>query len=180
MAPISSIDGTVAGRRGAAREPGYDLAMRLPVTLPVLSGPLALGLLMACDGDAGTGETGDPTTEFCSTLDDGNTYEDYGSAEVGAGSGSLNARVITDQSEEVRDPFYVAYRPYTLEPVETGGVQTKGSTTGDGLVEKTLGVGNWDFEVTWTRGSTTCVAAMQFPILEQQTTRVCVVMTCPE
>jgi len=98
-----------------------------------------------------------------------------------AGSGTLDLRVITDQSDDPHDPYYVAYRNYTLEPALTGGVQTTGSTSGDGLVEKTLGAGVWKFEATWTRGSTTCLAASEELLVNDgETTHACLVLTCPQ
>lgn len=118
--------------------------------------------------------------EFCSTLDDGGAQELADGSDAAAGSGSLELRVITDQSDDPRDPYYVAYRAYSLEPSQTGGVQTTGKTTGDGLVVKTLGAGTWDFEATWTRGSTTCTASMPELVLESgKTTSACAVLTCP-
>lgn len=116
---------------------------------------------------------------FCDVVDDAGTWEQEEGADVAASSGRLFARVITDQSEDPRDPVYVAYRDYTLEPAETGGVQTVGKTTGDGIVEKTLGVGTWLFKATWSRGSTTCSANLELPIAAETTTYACALLSCP-
>jgi hypothetical protein len=141
----------------------------------------ALLLTVACDGNAAATDSDMAPPPFCTVAEhDGEMWLDETSAAA-SGSGSLDLRVITDQSEDVNDPFYVAYRNYTLEPTETGGVQTTGTTSGDGLVQKTLGAGIWTFEATWTRGSTTCLATTEALLIESgQTTHACVVLTCPE
>lgn len=139
---------------------------------------LALSVLVACD--TSTGDVEDSGANFCQTLDDGDAVWVEDASDAGANSGSLELRVITDQAEDPHDPYYVAYRAYSLEPAETGGVQTTGQTNGDGLVQKTLGVGTWNFEATWSRGSVTCMATMSnVAITEGQTTHACVVLTCP-
>lgn len=121
----------------------------------------------------------DLASAFCAEVDEGGTWEQESASDVAESSGLLFARVITDESDDPRDPVFVAYRDYTLEPAETGGVQTVGKTTGDGIVEKTLGVGTWLFQATWTRGSTTCKAEMEIPIAAQTTTYACALLTCP-
>jgi hypothetical protein len=136
-------------------------------------------LLAACAGNQAADSAVEP--EFCSLPEfDGEMWFEPVS-DAADGSGTLDLRVITDQSEDVNDPFYVAYRNYTLEPTETGGVQTTGTTTGDGLVQKTLGAGIWTFEATWTRGSSTCLATTDALLINSgETTHACVVLTCPE
>ncbi len=126
-------------------------------------------------------ETAEPEPEFCSDATfDGATLEEEG-GDANPGSGTLKVRVITDQSDDVNDPYYVAYRTYALEPARTGGVQTIGTTSGDGLVEKTLGAGIWDFEASWTRGSRTCLAVNEeITVREGKITQACVVLTCPQ
>lgn len=139
---------------------------------------LLLPALWACQ--TATYDSADVEPEFCSDPSfGGQSYTEEGS-DASAGSGTLSIRVITDQSDDPFDPYYVAYRAYALEPSETGGVQTTGTTSGDGLVEKTLGAGTWDFEATWTRGSTTCSAVAEALVVEElKTTYACVVLTCP-
>lgn len=138
-----------------------------------------LPLLFACTPE--NIDSGDESgASFCSTLDEVGTWEQSPIETVSASSGVLWARLITDQSDDPRDPFYVAYRAFALEPAETGGVQTTGSTSGDGIIEKTVGVGNWALKATWSRGSTTCLAEATLPVEAQMTTRACVLLTCPE
>lgn len=140
--------------------------------------PFLLLLTAACDTNAGLDS--DTAPEFCTVVEhDGEMWLDA-TSDAATGSGSLDLRVITDQSDDVNDPYYVAYRNYALEPAETGGVQTTGTTSGDGLVQKTLGAGVWTFEATWTRGSVTCVAATDALLINSgETTHACVVLTCP-
>lgn len=139
---------------------------------------LPLFALLGCT--TSTYDSADVEPEFCSDPSFDGMTESIEGSDAGAGSGTLNIRVITDQSDDPNDPFYVAYRAYALEPTETGGVQTTGTTSGDGLVSKNVGAGLWNFEATWTRGSTTCSAiATAIPVEEGMTTSACVVLTCP-
>ena len=139
-------------------------------------------LVLAASGCATSAvDTAVEDPPFCESLADaGKTVSEDGS-DASEGSGTLELRVITDQSDDIFDPLYVAYRAYALEPSETGGVQTTGTTSGDGLVERKLGAGDWDFEATWTRGSTTCTATMEALTVDSgRTTHACVLLTCPE
>ncbi len=143
---------------------------------------LSLALLSGCAGPAGTGVTDADdsagTDEFCSTLADGGTYETL--AEGGNDtSGLINLRVLTSESADPKDPLYVAFKSYSLENVDSGGVKTVGQTSGDGLVEELLGAGNWHFSAAYTRGSTTCLAEIDLPVAANQTTLGCPVMMCP-
>lgn len=116
--------------------------------------------------------------EPCETLEDAGTQE---TVEGGGNStsGLLLITVLTDESTDAHDPLYVAFRPYTLENIETGGVQQTGKTSGDGLVEETLGEGTWAFDAAYTRGSTTCLASLDVTIAAGQTTTACPLMSCP-
>jgi hypothetical protein len=140
--------------------------------------PLFLALA-ACAGPNGTSD-GDSagTGEFCSTLGDGGVAfsEAVGGNET---SGLLSLRVLTDQSADPKDPLYVAFKSYTLENIDSGGVKTLGKTTGDGLVSELLGAGNWAFSAAYTRGSLTCLAQMEVLVEANSTTYGCPVMTCP-
>lgn len=140
---------------------------------------MATALLVGCDAGPAldTADSGG-FAEFCSTLEDGGRYvvEDGGG---NASSGLLHVRLLTNQSGEVADPLYVAFKSYTLENVDAGGVQTTGQTSGDGLVEEMLGAGTWEFEAAYPRGSATCTALIEVPVEPGRTTYACPVMTCP-
>ena len=135
-------------------------------------------LALACD--ASNTDTGFEEPPFCVDLADGGKTVLAEGSEASSGSGTLSLRVITDQSDDPFDPLYVAYRDFALEPADVGGVQTTGQTNGDGLVSETLGAGSWNFEATWSRGSTVCTAELGDIAVESgQTTSACVVLTCP-
>lgn len=138
-----------------------------------------LVLVAACT-PASVDSSVESSASFCSTLDEVGTWEQSPIDSVSASSGVLWARLLTDQSDDPRDPFYVAYRAFALEPAETGGVQTTGNTSGDGILERTVGVGNWALQASWSRGSTTCLAEATLPVDPQMTTRACVLLTCPD
>lgn len=139
---------------------------------------LLLIALGACSGSTGTiDDTSSDDGEFCSTLADGNTYQTL-DAGGNATSGDLVIRVITGESTDPYDPLYVAFKDYSLES-SVGGVPTTGRTTGDGLVDLLLGAGDWHFTAAYTRGSTTCLAELDFPVAANTTTYGCPVMVCP-
>ncbi|MES2644820.1 MAG: hypothetical protein V4850_35360 [Myxococcota bacterium] len=148
--------------------------------LPAFSLVAALApCLSGCTGD-GTTDADDTSgaPEFCATLNDGGLTESV--AEGGNGtSGLLSLRVLTDESEDPRDALYVAFKEYTLENVDSGGVKTLGKTTGDGLVTELLGAGNWGFSAAYTRGSLTCIAQIVALVEPNTTTYGCPVMDCP-
>jgi hypothetical protein len=140
---------------------------------------VALSLFFgACSGGGNTSDDSAGSTEFCSTLADGGTYvqENTGGTST---SGSLHIRVLTSESTDPNDPLYVAFKDFTLENVDSGGVKTTGKTSGDGLVDLTLGAGNWHFSAAYTRGSLTCLAELDIPLAANTTTNGCPIMTCP-
>ncbi len=145
--------------------------MRLPsVLLPLLA-------LAACAGAPSTGIDTSADANFCDTPDDASAWNQ----EEGGGDGSsgeLDLLVINDAVEDPHQPEYVAYKNYTLEPTETGGVQTPGQTSGDGIVSQKLGAGQWTFKASTQRGPDSCHAEMEFPIGAGKTTHACALMSC--
>src|SRR5262245_32595570 len=118
--------------------------------------PLLLLGLTACTGtDLSSLDDSAADGGFCSTLNDGGTTE---SVAIGGNAtrGQLTLRMLTSESTEPNDPLYVAFKDYTLESIDSGGVKTTGKTTGDGLVDVLLGAGNWHFSGAYIRGSLTC------------------------
>lgn len=133
-------------------------------------------LLSGCA--AGGSEDSAAAGEFCETLEDGGQQRVVdGTGD--AASGNLEIRLVTDESVDAHDPLFVAFRPYTLENIDQGGVQTTGKTTGDGLVEEVLGAGTWAFDAAYTRGSTTCLASLDVEVEAGMTTEACPIMSCP-
>lgn len=134
-------------------------------------------LLWGCGPNASDSDSA-AAVEPCETLEDAGTQV----TEEGGGnatSGLLLITVLTDESTDAHDPLYVAFRPYTLENIDVGGVQQTGKTSGDGLVEETLGEGTWAFDAAYTRGSTTCLASIEVSVVAGQTTTACPLMSCP-
>jgi hypothetical protein len=139
---------------------------------------LLVALGAGCTGGGPSSDDSAASTEFCSTLNDGGTYE---TADGGGNStsGQLSLRVLTSESTDPRDALYVAFKDFTLENVDSGGVKTTGKTSGDGLVSELLGAGNWHFSAAYTRGATTCLAEIDVPVTANTTTSGCPVMVCP-
>jgi hypothetical protein len=135
-------------------------------------------LLAGCTGPSYTPDSTPTSEDFCSSLNDGSTYvtSDEGGNST---SGQLDIRVLTSESGDPRDPLYVAFKEYTLENVDSGGVKITGKTSGDGLVSELLGAGNWHFSAAYTRGALTCLAELDLPIAAMTTTNGCPVMVCP-
>src|SRR5688500_5593439 len=104
----------------------------LSILLPVLS--------LACNnGGTGQGDGDSAGSEgFCDSLNGGGTYEvlDGGG---NASSGVVAIRLLTTESTDIHDPLYIAFKDFTLENVDAGGVQTIGKTSGDGLVSQLVG-----------------------------------------
>lgn len=140
---------------------------------------LALPLVSACTNGVAAGDSASSdAASFCTTLNDGGLTTS--AAEGGNGtSGILSIRVLTSESVDPQDPLYVAFKNYTLENLDSGGVKTTGKTSGDGLVEVMLGAGTWDFQAVYTRGSLTCVAQMEVLVEANTTVSACPVMNCP-
>lgn len=140
---------------------------------------LLLSLAAGCTGggsDTDTDSAG--IAGFCETLNDGDTWV---TAPGGgnASSGQISLRLLTSESADPNDPLYIAFKDFSLENTQAGGVQTIGSTSGDGLVEQQVGAGTWAFRASYTRGSTTCLAEMELPVEGDTTTYGCPVMRCP-
>ena len=138
----------------------------------------ALLVLSACGDDPVAQDTGTLPPSFCATLDEADLVETVEGGATGA-SGRVYVRLITDETDDPRDPLYVAFKDYALENVQTGGVATTGKTSGDGIVEEVLGAGTWSFRAAYPRGSRVCTAQIEFDVVAGQTSRACTVLSCP-
>jgi hypothetical protein len=88
-------------------------------------------------------------------------------------------RVITAEDVDVRNPLYISFKDYTLENIDTGGIQQTGQTSGDGIAALNgLGAGTWYFRASFLRGSTVCLAEIEVEIQVAATTTGCAVMRC--
>ena len=89
-------------------------------------------------------------------------------------------RIITTEDLDIRNPLYIAFKDYTLENVDMGGIQQTGQTSGDGIATvQGLGPGNWLFVASFARGSKICKAEMTVELKAAATTHGCAVMDCP-
>ncbi len=137
--------------------------------------------LTACTASTGSKESLDSGPPgFCEKISDGGAYE----AEDREGSGSagdLVVKMVTVEDVDIRNPLYIAFKDYTLENTDTGGIQQTGQTSGDGIATITgLGPGNWSFQASFARGSRICTAELSVPVTGGQLTTGCVVMSCPD
>ena len=143
-------------------------------------------VLLACSkaGDSGpvVSETSvchdaDPVfpTGFCEALDDGGSVQQHGEGD--SLRGVIVVRLLTDQSDAVTDPVYVAFKSYTLESAHT---RIQGETSGDGMVLACVASGDWFFEAApLSRGDETCTAELEIPVGGAETTSFgCAVMSC--
>lgn len=152
--------------------------MQLSLSAPLPWIALA-ALLSACTPKDATPDTGDTTPpEFCEQLSDGGSYQTEAGGSGAAGD--LEMHLITNEDVDVRNPLYIAFKDYTLENIETGGIQQTGQTTGDGLAfVPGLGPGTWLFRASFARGSSICTAELEVPIAPEQKFIGCAVMICP-
>lgn len=138
-----------------------------------------LSYLLACTSSNITNESDTAPKGFCSDLEDGNLSQ----VEAGggsSGSGDLEMRLITTEDVDQRNPLYIAFKDYTLENIDMGGIQQTGQTTGDGLAfANGLGPGNWLFVASFARGSRICKAELTVELKASSTTMGCAVMSCP-
>ena len=135
----------------------------------------------ACTSSTGSKESLDSSTPgFCEKVSDGGSYEAADRAGSSS-SGDLVVKVITVEDVDIRNPLYIAFKDYTLENTDTGGIQQTGQTSGDGIATITgLGPGNWSFQASFARGSRICTAELSVPVTAGQLTTGCVVMSCPD
>ena len=142
---------------------------------------LGLLSLVACSDTSAPVDTAVTETHpFCDLVTDGgSTISDAAGGNESAGD--LVIRVITSESVDPHDPLYVAFKDYTLENIDMGGVASTGKTSGDGIVSvNNLGPGDWAFRATWSRGSAICEASATLPVVAATTLYGCPVMSCPD
>ncbi len=123
-------------------------------------------------------DTGQSLPPFCYSLEDGETWRFEGSGG-GETSGSFDGNLITDFSEDIFDPDYVAYVEYVVENLDVGGTtQQYGRTDNVGIFQGTGAPGLWAFTAGTQVGDATCSAYTEFQVEVGTTTRVCAVMHC--
>ena len=152
-------------------------APALRSTVVILSAGAALTAAGCGDKDAGDGtETGQPGG-FCYSMADA----DSTLVEAGGGSGAsglLDGRLITDESDDIRDPAIVVNVDYTIENLDVGGSPLLGKTDSQGSFTESLGQGTWLLNLSDSKGGFTCRNEIEFTIEAGNTTRMCLDVGC--
>lgn len=138
---------------------------------------LALPLVACGDKESDSGADGQEATGFCYSMDDADTTL----IEEGGGNGSsglLDGRLITDESDDPRDPALVVNVDYTLENLDTGGSPIQGKTDSEGSFTESLGGGTWLLRLSDSKGGYTCRNELEFVVEAGNTTRMCLDVAC--
>ena len=133
-----------------------------------------LGLLACGDKDSGTTITDDPEV-FCSTIEEdgaNNTYEDVDSQS----SGRIEVQLIVDLPN-TRDLAYIGNQNYTLQNPTIGSGEQFATSNGLGLIEKTVGAGQWELYV---ENDFDCTAELTIDVEAGVRTEHCLLLVCPE
>jgi len=153
----------------------HPLALRSLLTVGAASAALALP---GCgDKDAGDGTETGQQTGFCYSMDDADTTV----VEPGGGSGAsglLDGRLITDESDDIRDPAIVVNVDYTIENLDVGGSPKLGKTDSEGSFTESIGEGTWLLRLSDSKGGFTCRNEIEFDIEAGNTTRMCLDVGC--
>ena len=122
-------------------------------------------------------DSSEPVLPFCEKMEDANSYV----IEEGEGSttsGTVEGRVITDESEDLHDPQWVGFLDYTVDNTDVGGTQQQGETEMDGSFIEVLGEGHWNFKISATQAGFSCSNELEFLVQAGGTTLVCVDVNC--
>ncbi len=144
---------------------------------------LALALLCgaalpACGDKADAGDSGGGGTQgFCFDMADADTYEIVDGGPEGV-SGLLDGRLITDESDDIRDPALVTNVDYTVENLDVGGSPLQGKTDSDGSFSEQLGAGTWRLRLSDSKGGYTCRNDIEVVIEAEKITRLCLDVGC--
>jgi hypothetical protein len=121
-------------------------------------------------------ETGE-ASGFCYSMADADTTL----VEEGGGSGAsglLDGRLITDESDDFRDPALVVNVDYTIQNLDVGGSPLLGKTDSQGSFVESLGDGTWLLRLSDSKGGYTCRNEIEFAIEAGNTTRMCLDVAC--
>jgi hypothetical protein len=131
---------------------------------------------MACTNTT-TGDSSEPVLPFCEKMEDANSYvvEDGSDSTT---SGTVEGRIITDESDDLHDPQWVGFLDYTVDNTDVGGTQQQGETSQDGSFIEVLGEGHWNFKISATQAGYSCSNELEFLVEAGGTTQVCVDVNC--
>lgn len=151
------------------------IAPQYRLIAPLFALTLPLG---ACgDKDDDGADSGAKQTGFCYSMADADStiIEDGGGAGA---SGLLDGRLITDESEDIRDPALVVNVDYTVENLNTGGSPISGQSDSEGKFTESLGEGDWLLRLSDSKGGYTCRNEIQLVVEPGNTTRLCLDVSC--
>lgn len=137
---------------------------------------LAVGLTACGDKDDGN-DTSQSIDAYCFDMADADTFEIIEGGPEGA-SGVLEGFLITDETDDLRDPAIVVNVDYTIENLDTGGSPKQGKTGSDGSFNETLGAGTWLLRLSDSKGGFTCRNEIEFQIEAERVTRMCLDVGC--
>ena len=93
-------------------------------------------------------------------------------------SGTVEGRLITDESSDLHDPQWVGFLDYTIDNIDVGGTQQQGETQQDGSFIEVLGAGNWNFKISATVAGYTCANEVAFSVEAGRSTEICIDIDC--
>lgn len=132
---------------------------------------------VGCGGSGGGYDTAPQVNAFCFDMADADTTEVVEGGPAGA-SGLLEGFLITDESDDLRDPALVVNVDYTIENLDVGGAPIQGKTSADGGFSETLGAGTWLLRLSDSKGGYTCTNSIEFGIEAERVTRMCLDVGC--
>ena len=133
--------------------------------------------VLGCEGSGGGYDTGPTIDGFCFDMADADTTEVVDGGPSGA-SGLLEGFLITDESEDLRDPSLVVNVDYTIENLDVGGAPLQGKSDSDGSFKETLGAGTWLLRLSDSKGGYTCTNSIEFAVEAERVTRMCLDVGC--
>ena len=135
-----------------------------------------LSVSVSCTATTVT-DTSDQVLPFCEKMEDANSYviDDGGNSTT---SGTVEGRVITDESESLHDPQWVGYLDYTVDNIDVGGTQQQGETQQDGSFVEVLGAGHWNFKISASQAGYSCANELEFLVEAGRTTQLCIDVNC--
>lgn len=147
---------------------------RLHLSLALSAAALGLG---SCGGSGDQVDTSAADLPFCEKVMDANTQEGAEGGGNGA-SGYVFGRLLTDVTEDLHDPQFVAFVEYALENTDVGGAQRQGESDQEGTFTEYLGEGNWHIRISAFKGGYHCNTEMDFTVAAGDTTNLCIDMQC--
>jgi hypothetical protein len=140
------------------------------------TGLLAFGLFSGgCGDNKFDGVVRDDA--FCFDIEDADTWQ-MEPLDNDPSSGQIWGRLVTDQSDDIRDPNLVAFVDYTLQSVDVGGSAQRGETDDGGEFEERVGAGTWRLRLSAIKGGYHCDNDLEIPVEAGKLTVLCLDVGC--